>query len=204
MHDRVARGDRVVASPSHDHRSERPADVSVRIRPVVLDARSVLALQRAAGNRALTSTVVQRQAAPVAFSNMDNEFARFAMMTTNTFLLSEADFAPVAPGRVQTWKTVSAGGELDEDHFYTDAAGNEQHVKVHVFLDSDAGFRARICSWNADGQEISLKRISGWLEDQGDGTCVLHVGDKPRPPDPTPSTPSGPSNVYDDDENVMV
>jgi hypothetical protein len=153
----------------------------------------MLALQRTAGNAAI---VVQREYG--AWSNIDEAFGRLALEQANTYLLYDADFAPVVPGRVKVWKTFTSGREVDEDHFFTDSGGSEQHVKVRISLYSGGDtFRGRVVSWNPAGQEINVARFDGWIKDNGDGTCSVHVGSKPRPADPGPPPHGGAPQYYD-------
>jgi hypothetical protein len=173
-------------------------------------AAHLLRLQRSIGNAAVATLVVQRdtsQAGSPTFSNLDTEVTRWATMSTNDFLLHKADFAPVIPTKIQTWKTISVGGQLDEDHFYTDNTGAEQHVKVLGGMPDSTTIWGEIVNWDGNGQQQILQNFSGWLEDNGDGTCQVHTGAKPSTPSPSgpdaPSTPSGPP-LYDNADVVPV
>jgi hypothetical protein len=170
----------------------------------------LLRLQRSIGNAAVARLFVQRdtpQAGPPTFSNLDSEVTRWATRSTNDFLLHKADFAPVPPTKITTWKTISAGGQLDEDHFYTDNAGAEQHVKLLAGMPDSTTIWGEIVNWDGNGQQQTLQNFSGWLQDNGDGTCQVNSGANPSTPSPsgpdTPSTPSGPP-VHDEDDSVPV
>jgi hypothetical protein len=162
----------------------------------LLDPANVLALQRTAGNAAVGSLVVQRDPGAGPTYN-DEEFKRLAMGSANDYLLSGEDFPPAVPGKVTYWKTVSAWREGDEDHFYTDAQGNEQHVKVRITIYSGGDtFMLRVVRWNDAGQEITVRRSYGWVDMT---TGMPHRGDKPQPPDTNPPSPPRERFYYDDD-----
>ncbi|MBP2327170.1 hypothetical protein JOF56_007555 [Kibdelosporangium banguiense] len=185
-----------------------PAASPVAARHGAMDAANLLALQRTAGNAAVGSLVIQRDDAGAAPAFNDDEFKRMAMGSANDYLLSGQDFPPAVPGRVTYWKTMSAWREVDEDHFYTDANGAEQHVKVKITLsggDLAPGapnpdkYLLRVIRWNDAGQEITVRRSVGWI----DATGTPHRGEKPQPPQPPDQTPEHP-HYHDNDDNVPV
>jgi hypothetical protein len=176
----------------------QPSGAPAVCHPALLGPDNVLALQRIAGNAAVGTLVVQRDAGSSPAYN-DDEFKRMAMGSANDYLLSGEDFPPAMPGKVVYWKTMSAWNELDEDHFYTDANGAEQHVKVRIILYSRGDtFQLRVVKWNAAGQEIVVRRSSGWI-DMATGTP--HRGEKPQPPDNSPTRPDR-VPYYDDSDSV--
>jgi hypothetical protein len=196
-----------MTTPARSNRQAQPVEAAhhtqaapVAARPVLLGAENVLALQRTAGNAAVGTLVVQRDAGAAPAYN-DDEFKRLALGSANDYLLSGEDFPAAVPGRVVYWKTMSAWNEVDQDHFYTDANGAEQHVKARIRLYSGGDtFMLRIVRWNDAGQEITVRRSTGWVDM---ATGMPHRGDKPQPPDNSPTRPDRLPYHYDD-ESVPV
>lgn len=199
--------------PSHQPAAASPRTKSATspaaARHRTMDTANLLALQRTAGNAAVGSLVVQRDDAGAVPAFNDDEFKRMAMGSANDYLLSGQDFPPAVPGKVTYWKTMSAWREVDEDHFYTDANGVEQHVKVKITLsggDLEPGaphpdkYLLRVIRWNDAGQEVTVRRSTGWI----DATGTPHRGEKPQPPSPPDNSPTRPepSPYYQDDDNA--
>lgn len=195
--------------PAWSDRQAQPAEADPQVQssgatavahPALLGPANVLALQRTAGNAAVGTLVVQRDTGGGPVYN-DDEFKRMAMGSANDYLLSGEDFPPAVPGKVIYWKTMSAWKEVDQDHFYTDANGAEQHVKARIILYSgDDTFQLRIVKWNDAGQEITVRRSSGWIDT---ATGMPHRGEKPQPPDNSPPRPDR-MPYYDDSDSVPV
>jgi hypothetical protein len=187
-------------------------------------SREFARLQRLVGNQAIQAMLgqlpIQRDPSDAGTGGgaagvpsdkaLDQEIARVAAGVCNQYLVHDAPFAPVVPTRMQTWSTFStSNGVLDEDHFYNDSNGAEQHVKVRAFrgvgpdLKSQTGdtFWGRVVTWNDKGQEITVGRFSGWLEYNG-GSWQVHMGPKPAPAAPPPPPPAPPS--YDEGDQVPV
>lgn len=201
--------------PSHQEPAvgprTKPAATPAVARYGTVGSANLLALQRTAGNAAVGSLVVQRDDAGAPPAYDDVAFQRFAMASANDYLLSGQDFPPAVPGRVVYWKTMSASREADEDHFYTDAKGAEQHIKVRITLwggelapgaPNPDRYSLRVVRWNDAGQELTVRSSTGWIDAGG----TPHRGEKPPPPaPPNPAPPSPePAPYYEDDQNVEV